>query len=318
LAAGGKNKKDKSTVAYFARTFFFKRSRITMFIDTHVHLTDPRYGEVGGIIDGFKADGIDFVINVSYDEATIGASRRLSDAHKSVYCTAGIHPSEASVATDAALRAVAQGAAHPKTVAIGEIGLDYHYENIDKRRQQEVFLRQLQIAYDCRLPVVIHLRDAAAKDKNAAGKEDAAGKEYADDDGRTSADKNASADMAELLEKNKRLLKYGGVMHSFSGDIAALKRYLKLGLFISFNGIVTFKNADRKDIIRATPIDKIVLETDCPYLTPHPHRGELNLPAYIRYVYEFVAEAYGIERARLEEIVCKNVFSLFPRLQNQK
>jgi TatD DNase family protein len=264
-----------------------------MFIDTHVHLTDERYGGASGIIGAFKNDNIDFVINVSYDVATIAVSRRLSETYADVYCTAGIHPSEASLTTAAGLRAAADGAEHPKNVAIGEIGLDYHYENVDKRRQREIFLEQLKIARDCKLPVVIHLRDAAG-------------------DGR------ASADMAELLKKNKALLKYGGVMHSFSGDIAALGEYLKLGLFISFNGIVTFKNADKREIIRATPQDRIVLETDCPYLTPHPHRGELNLPAYIKYVYEFVAAAYGIERGRLEEIAYKNALSLFPKIGAKK
>jgi TatD DNase family protein len=250
-----------------------------MYIDTHAHLTDKRYKEPDTIIGDFEKDGIDFVVNVAYDGDTTVKSAALAAAHERVFASAGIHPFDASHAPESLLKTVEETIVKPKVVAVGEIGLDYHYDNVVKERQKFFFAEQMKIAHKHNKPVIIHSRDA-------------------------------TGDMTAILKEHRALLRRGGVMHSFSGSVETMREYLGLGFYISFSGTVTYNNT-LSAALTACPLDRILFETDCPYLTPEPRRRELNYPSYVKYVYEYAAQKLGVRIETLCKTVRENVRSLF-------
>jgi TatD DNase family protein len=202
-----------------------------------------------------EMDGVDKIINVGYSRQSSEISVDLANSYKNIYCSVGIHPHDSKDATQADYEYFISVSQNPKLVAIGEIGLDYYYNLSDESIQKRVFVEQLELANSLSLPIIIHLRDAYA-------------------------------DMFTLLSQNKHYLNHGVVLHCYSGTSDDLKQYQSItDMYVSVGGAITFKNnASRKDVIAQVPINLLLLETDCPYMTPVPHRGTINYPKYVKFV----------------------------------
>lgn len=244
-----------------------------MLIDTHTHLDDARYDtDRDAMIVRAREAGVETLITIGCDLATSRAAVALADRYPSVYATVGVHPHEAQHIGDNWYLELERLAQHDRVVAYGEIGLDYHYNHSPPHLQRARFREQIGVARGLRLPLVIHTREA-------------------------------QKDTVTIL-KEERARDVGGVFHCFSGDASLAKEALDLGFSLSFSGVVTFRNADMlRDIIKWVPLDRILVETDCPYLTPVPHRGKRNEPAYVRHVAETVASIKSLERPMtVEEI----------------
>ncbi len=242
-------------------------------IDSHCHLTDPFYEGGESVIKNMKADGLEAVVTVGYDLATSEECARIAAGHDGVYATAGLHPSEIKDEGDA--EKVIRLLSLPKVVALGEIGLDYHWQDVPRDVQKRVFEAQLDAACACGVPVVIHSRDC-------------------------------DGDMLSIMKAWNGRLPRGAVMHCFSSSAEIAKEYVRMGLYISFAGPVTFKNAKRGDAIRTVPDELLLAETDSPYLTPVPHRGERNYPSYVRYVIGKLAEERGTDFDTVERLTADN------------
>lgn len=254
-------------------------------IDTHAHLTDAQFdGDRENIVANMKNDGLKYIVNIGCDMVSSQQSVEMAECYDNLYATVGVHPEELSCIDNDWLTKLEQWAKHPKVVAIGEIGLDYHYtkENIEK--QKEVFLKQLQLAHKCHLPVCIHNRDSIG-------------------------------DMLDILEHNSNLLEDGGVFHCFSESVEVYERVKKLGLMVGFGGICTFKNARKTiDVIKIVDLDNFVVETDSPYLAPEPNRGKRNQPKYVRLVVEKIAEIKGLEPKEIERLSTQNALRLYKKI----
>jgi len=230
-----------------------------MLIDTHTHLDDTRYdGDREAMIERAREAGVDTFITIGCDLATSRAAVELADRYPFVYASIGVHPHEVRHIGDNWYDEFRRLARHPKVVAYGEIGLDYHYNHSPPKLQRERFREQILLAREFKLPVIIHTREAQ-EDTIAILKEENAGET-------------------------------GGVFHCFTGDARLAQDGLDLGFYLSFSGVVTFQNATMlREIVKTVPMDRILIETDCPYLTPAPHRGKRNEPAYVRLVAETIA-----------------------------
>ena len=252
-----------------------------MFIDTHAHLTDARYESVRRVLDDAHGEGVNTVISVGYDMASSEKSVLLAGEYDGVYAAVGVHPSDSAAICDDTLARLKELLTHPRVVALGEIGLDYHYENTDKPVQKQAFIRQMEVARDCKMPIAIHSRDC-------------------------------TEDMLSILTANKHLLSSGGIMHCFSGSKEFAKQCLDLGLYISFSGTVTFKNARKpKEVAEIVPSDKLLIETDCPYMTPVPHRGKRCDSTYIPFTAEVIAEIRGTTVQGILDLTRANANKLF-------
>lgn len=280
-----------------------------MYIDTHAHLNYPeKYGDLPQLLAKIAAAGVDTVINVGWDPASsaLAAEQAESPAAQAehsaaerptaeqaerpagcpaLYFAAGFHPSNLQGYQKGDEERLASLLQSPKGVAVGEIGLDYHYEDTDEAAQKRAFCAQLELAEALCLPVIIHSRDAAA-------------------------------DTLQILKDNRAKLRAGGVMHCFSGSPETAKEYLKLGLYISFAGPVTFKNARRLDeAAKIVPPERILAETDSPYLAPEPFRGTLNTPQNVVKVYEKLAQLRGEETEALALRIKQNAKTLFYKIR---
>ena len=251
-------------------------------IDAHAHLTDKRYDSVNALVDEFLTFGGEFLVDSGYDLDSSWGAYRNSAAFDRVYFTCGFHPSEEDKENDFSV--FDRLAADKKCVAIGEIGLDYHYQGFSVNGQKKLFLRQMEIAADAGLPIVIHSRDC-------------------------------SKDMCDTLTENRRLLKNGFLMHCYSESAEQAKRYADLGGYFSFGGVITFKNAKKEEIIRSVPIDRLLTETDSPYLAPTGKRGTLNTPANVRFVYEKMAYILDKSEEELKKTIRENFLRLFKKVR---
>lgn len=231
-----------------------------MLIDTHTHLDDVRYDPDRDVMMARAREaGIDICVTIGCDLATSRAAVALADRHPFVYATVGVHPHEVKHIADGWYDELRRLAAHPKVVGYGEIGLDYHYNNSPPKEQRERLREQVALARELRLPIVVHTREA-------------------------------QEDTVSIL-KDEKACDVGGVFHCFSGDAWLAKDALDLGFYLSFSGVLTFQNASMlREIAGTVPMDRLLVETDCPYLTPVPHRGKRNEPAYVRLVAEKLAE----------------------------
>ena len=248
--------------------------------DTHCHLNDDAYrDDLEEVIGRAREEGS--LLSWCPDTTCLPRRGVNGPAVPGVYAAVGVHPHDA-VTYDAAVEKELQRLlAEEKVVAVGEIGLDYHYNHSPRERQQEVFQRQLALAKAADLPVIIHNREAH----------------------------NDLLDLLQAAGKNHR-----GVLHAYSGSKEMLPNFLALGFYISAGGPVTFKNARKlPEVVTAVPADRLVLETDAPYLTPHPYRGRRNEPAYLVHTAGRVAELRGISREELAVSTTENAFRLFPR-----
>ncbi len=256
-----------------------------MLIDTHVHLDDPRYDpDRNDIFQRAHDAGVEKFVTIGCDLSTSHAAAQLATIRPNVYATIGVHPHEVKRIEPNWYAELTQLAHQPKVVAFGEIGLDYHYDHSPREIQRQRFREQIALAQSLCLPLVIHTREA---------QEDT---------------------MAILQEEHAE--KVGGVFHCFSEDLAFAKRALDLGFYLSFSGIITFRNASQlHEVIRMVPDDRLLIETDAPYLTPVPFRGKRNESAYVTYVAKQIAEIkYGDSEAglaRVAELTTNNACQLF-------
>jgi TatD DNase family protein len=254
-----------------------------MLIDSHAHIQGKEYsGEVEAVIERARAAGIEKIIAVggAGDMSSNTDAIALAESFANVYATVGMHPHDAKDVGEDELRALRELTAHGKVVAIGETGLDYYYNHSPREVQRRVFKQFIRLARETRLPIVVHERDAAQE----AG---------------------------ELLraEGGGELR---GVIHCFTGNYEAARAYLDLGFYLSFTGIITFKKAEPlRDVVRKIPLDRMLVETDAPYLTPVPHRGRRNEPAYVRLVAETAANVRGITVEEVGRITSANAQNLF-------
>ena len=253
-----------------------------MFIDTHAHLTFPEYQiDLPEVIKRAQEANLEAIIDIALDDGAIKRSLRMAEEYPGfVYTAAGLHPHDASEWTDDIPHKIRELAEKKKIVAIGEMGLDFHYELSPIEKQKEVFRKFLQLSQELDLPAVIHSRDAS-KDT-----------------------------MLIIHEENKGKLK--GVLHCFSGDMDLAKEALNIGLLISFTGNITFPKADKiRNAAKEIPLDRIMIETDCPFLAPQTYRGKRNEPAYVVKVAEQIAEVKSISVEEAAEQTTKNAKRFF-------
>lgn len=254
-----------------------------MLIDSHAHIQGKEYaGETADVIARAREAGVEMIIAVggAGDMSSNTEAVALAARFENIYATVGMHPHDAKDVGPEDLAKLKDLAAHSKVVAVGETGLDYYYSHSPHGVQQRVFRQFIDMARDTDLPIVVHERDAAH-------------------------------DAVELLrsEGEGRL---HGVIHCFTGNYEAACAYLDLGFYLSFTGIITFKNAEAlRQVVRRVPLERILVETDSPYLTPVPHRGKRNEPAYVRQVAEIIATVKGVAFDQVATLTTNNARTLF-------
>ena len=247
--------------------------------DSHAHLDDDAFdADRNEVIEKIKASGVGLINNIGASIKSSQASIKLAEKYDFIRAVVGVHPSETHSMTEADIDTLRKMAGHKKVVAIGEIGLDYHYDDTDPETQKFWFRRQLQLAKELNIPVVIHDRESKG----------------------------------ECIEILKELNISNGVFHCFSGSAETAKQLLDMGFYISFTGVLTFKNARRAiEALKIIPLDRLFIETDCPYMAPEPHRGTRNDSSLVRFVAEKVAEVKGISYDEAVSATCKNAMDFF-------
>lgn len=261
-----------------------------MYIDIHCHLTGDEFDGLGGAAGAIRRaeeNGVGLIVCSGYDLDSSYVAASLAEAYENVYFTAGFHPSELKKYKEGDLDKLRTLCEHEKCIAVGEIGLDYHFDdNPPKETQREFFLKQLDIADEAELPVVLHSRDAARE-------------------------------TLEFLQTYSYLLRKGGLMHCYSYSADMLAEFEKLGLYFSFGGTSTFKNAKKvQECVQRVPACRILSETDCPYLTPAPYRGVFpNEPKNVKHVVENMAKLRNENEEELKERISANAKTLFPKLK---
>lgn len=254
-----------------------------MIYESHAHFDDKAFDADRDALLGSLADaGIGRVINVSSDRPSVASTLALAEKWPFVYAAVGIHPSELEGLTEPDYDWLKERLSHPKAVAVGEIGLDYHWEKEEaaRDRQKEWFARQLALAQELKKPVIIHSRDAAK-------------------------------DTWDVLAANRRG-GLRGVMHCFSYTKETAGDYLKWDFYFGIGGVVTFQNAKKlKEAVAYIPLERILLETDCPYLAPVPHRGTRNSSLYLPYVVRAIAQIKGVGTEEVERVTWQNAQELF-------
>lgn len=240
-------------------------------IDTHAHLLSLEKKDE--IIANMQADGMEYIINIGTTLEDSKDGVILAEENEKIYATVGIYPEYSLSVTEQDLQELEELAKHKKVVAIGEIGLDYHNE-YDKESQKKLLIKQLEVANRLELPFCIHCR-------------------------------NAVHDLYDILSQNKHLIKHSGLMHCYSEGKDWVKKFLDLGMYISFSGNITFKKSDRS-FLKDIPIDKILVETDSPYLSPEPLRGRVNEPRNVRFIIDKIAYEIGISSDKLQKITSDN------------
>jgi TatD DNase family protein len=254
-----------------------------MLIDSHAHIQGKEYaGEAEAVVARARDAGIEKIIAVggAGDMSSNTGALALAVRFDNVYATVGMHPHDAKDVSDEELRTLRELTSRPKVIAVGETGLDYYYNHSPRDVQRRVFSQFIQMACATGLPIVVHERDAAK-------------------------------DAADLL-RSEGAGKLRGVIHCFTGNYDAARAYLDLGFYLSFTGIITFKNADAlRDVVRQVPLERVFVETDSPYLTPVPHRGKRNEPAYVRFVAETIARVKKLAVEEVARVTTANVKDLF-------
>ncbi|MGF7058413.1 TatD family hydrolase [Brassicibacter mesophilus] len=252
-----------------------------MLIDSHAHLDDERFDkDRDKVIKDLTKDGIEIVINPGADVASSVKSVSLSQKYDNIYAAVGVHPHEVKTMDETTIELLRSLSKKEKVVAIGEIGLDYHYDNSPREVQKKWFIEQIKLAKELDLPVIIHEREA-------------------------------QQDMYDILKEHADG-KFKGVLHCFSGSLEMAREYLKMGFYLSFAGPVTFKNAKTpKEVAKNIPLERMLVETDSPYLTPEPNRGKRNEPLNVRYVAAMIAELRGVSFEEIAQKTSQNVKKLF-------
>ena len=259
-----------------------------MLIDSHVHLEGPQYdGDRDEVIARARAAGVGLMLEIVGSDIGAGSLQpglRLAEMYEFIYAAVGLHPHEASLFDPGLEATLLAAACHPKVVGWGEIGLDYHYDHSPRDVQREVFRRQLELARSRRLPVIVHTREAEAD----------------------------TVDILRAGWSDPEAREIGGVFHCFSGSASLAEAALELGFHLSFSGVVTFRTAgELREIAASAPLERLLVETDCPYLAPVPHRGRRNEPAFVRETATLIASLRGLEPAEFAQATTINFGRLF-------
>ncbi|MGO9672664.1 MAG: TatD family hydrolase [Methylocella sp.] len=256
-----------------------------MLIDSHCHLDFPDFAaERDAVVERARAAGVGRMVSISTRIEKFAEIAAIADAYPEVFCTVGEHPENVHEAPEADLDRLIALAAHPKCVGIGEAGLDYHHDSAPREVAQRVFRTHIEAARRTRLPLVIHSRDA-------------------------------DADMAAILKDEMGKGPFNAVLHCFTSSLALAEAGLALGLSISFSGIVTFKNSQAlREIARIVPMDRLLVETDAPFLAPVPHRGKRNEPAFVAATAAVLAEVKGVSAATIAARTSANALNLFNKM----
>ncbi|ALS25765.1 TatD family hydrolase [Paenibacillus cisolokensis] len=254
---------------------------MTGLFDTHTHLDSPRFdGDREDVIKRAREAGVERLVNIGFNRETIPTTIALAERYDFIYAAVGWHPVDSIDMKPDDLQWIEELCAHPKVVAVGEIGLDYHWDTSPKEVQHRVFREQIALARRIGKPIIIHNRDA-------------------------------HEDVVNILQEEKAS-EVGGIMHCFSGSWETAKRCLDMGFYISFGGPVTFKNARvPKEVLAKVPLDRLLIETDAPYLAPEPFRGKRNESAYVKYVAEAAAVITGKSVEEIMKITMENANRCF-------
>ena len=250
-----------------------------MLIDTHCHLYSEYYSDIDCIVNLAKKSNVNILINNGCDSKSNKEVIDLLDKYKNMYGAIGIHPEEVENYSLDDIKFIEDNLNNKKVVAIGEIGLDYHYSKENKEKQIKLFELQLDIANKYKVPVIIHSRDA-------------------------------TEDTINILRKYN----IKGVIHSFSGSLETAMIYIKMGFLLGINGVVTFKNCNLKDVLVNIGLNNIILETDSPYLTPVPYRGKQNNPSHILDIAKYISEIFNVSLEEVSKITTKNVLDLYNKI----
>ena len=248
-----------------------------MYIDTHCHLSLEDYDDIDLVVKENREAGIDKIIISGYSRDTIKESLEIIDKYSDVYATIGYHPSEADITTDEDISLLEKQIQNKKVVGIGEIGLDYHYDT-DKEIQKQAFIKQIELANKYNLPITIHTREAVM-------------------------------DTIQILKEHP--VKQKGVFHCCPFNRELVKEALKLGFYISFAGVCTFKNSNAEEIAKMVPNDKFTIETDSPYLSPVPNRGKRNDSRNLQYIVDKLSEFKGLSKEEIARLSYNNTINLY-------
>ncbi|MBQ1275480.1 MAG: TatD family hydrolase [Cellulosilyticum sp.] len=250
-----------------------------MYFDSHAHYDDERFDEDRErLIESLQEKGVDFIVNAAADMKSCHTSLALAEKYDFIYSSVGVHPHDVKDLTPADIEEMRKLATHHKVVAIGEIGLDYYYDNSPREDQRKWFKEQLLLAKELDLPVIIHSREASQETFDI------------------------------IMESGVKK----GVIHCFSGSYELAKEYVKRGFYLGVGGSLTFKNAKKTvEVVEGIDLSHILIETDCPYLTPVPHRGERNDSSYLKFVVGKIAEIKGLTEDEVASITSQNAKKLF-------
>ncbi len=257
-----------------------------MLIDTHCHLDFQDFaGERDALLARARAAGVRQMVTICTRVGKFDQIRALAEAYTDVWCSVGTHPNNAQDEPDVPVADIVALSQHPRCVAIGEAGLDYHYDHATPKTQETVFRRHIEASRITQLPLVIHSR-------------------------------SADEDMARMLEEETGKGAFPFILHCFSSGAGLARAGVELGGYISFSGILTFpKSEELRTIARSVPRDRLLVETDAPYLAPKPCRGKRNEPSYVRHTAQVLAETIGVSEAEIETITTANAYRLFTRMQ---
>lgn len=252
-----------------------------MIIDSHCHLSDARLKDrQEEIISSLSANGIKSVFEVGWDLQSSKDALELSRKYSQVWAAVGTHPHDAKSYDDESESFYKRAAQDKKVIAIGEIGLDYYYDLSPRETQKDVFARQLCLAYETGLPAVLHIRDAYK-------------------------------DALDILAAHRDKLNHGVLMHCYLSSAEMVREFLRYDCYFAFGGAITFKNAKKDDVIKAVPDDRLLVETDCPYMTPVPFRGQPNEPKYVNLVVNKIAEIKQTDAKVIADLTYQNTQRLF-------
>ena len=256
------------------------------YIDSHCHLDFPDFeAELDAIIERARSLGVTHMTTIGTTLKKIDRVIQIAESYPFIYASAGIHPHDAEAEFDVTYDDLAKLAKHPKVIGIGETGLDYFYEHSPKDKQQELFRLHIQVARDFGLPLIVHTRDA-------------------------------DHDCLRILQEEMQKGAFKGLIHCFTASQDFAMEVLKLGFYISISGIVTFKKAtDLHESVRNIPLNRLLIETDSPYLAPIPHRGKRNEPSFVIHVAEAIAELKDCSLPEVAQVTTQNYFDLFQKAQ---
>lgn len=248
-----------------------------MYIDTHCHISDEYYEDIDKVINESLEKGVKYLIISGCDKEGINEAIKTIERYENVYATIGYHPHEVESVTDDDLENLKKLIkSNKKIIGVGETGLDYYYTSDNKEEQKELFIKQIRIAKELNLPIVVHSRDSFQ-------------------------------DTYDILKKEEHY----GVIHCFTGSIETGKLYNSIGYYLGIGGVITFKNTNLRDTIKELDINRLLIETDAPYLAPVPHRGKENSPKYIPLIGKEIAKALGKTEKEIREIIYNNTNKIF-------